>query len=59
MTRIGKKEERRHQSPRKRHYPSPKTGPLKDNLALGYKEKTNCAEGTKQALTFIPKIKSL
>lgn len=57
MTRIAKQAERRHKSPRKRHYPSPKTGSLKDNLPLGYKEKINCISGAKQALTFIPKIK--
>ncbi len=59
MTRIGKKQERRHSSPRKRHYPAAKTGPLKDNLPLGYGEKENCAKEAKQPLTFIPKIKSL
>lgn len=56
MVRIGKKEERRARSPRKRKYPSIKTGPKKDDLPLGYKEHNNTApEGVSHKL-FIPLI---
>lgn len=55
MTRMSKKSEIRgvsHHRPRK---PSPKTGPLKDNLKKGYKEHPNAVEGASGV--FIPKIK--
>jgi len=54
MTRTSKQAERRAISPRKRHYPKKKTGPLKDALPEGYKVHTNVAS-TKAM--FIPKIK--
>ena len=54
MTRMSKKEKRRAVFPRKRKNPSPKTGPLKDNLPLGYHEHQNAAESSD---IFIPKIK--
>ncbi len=54
MTRMSKQQERRSVSPRKRHYPAKKTGPLKDSLPEGYKMHEN-ASSTKTM--FIPKIK--
>lgn len=55
MTRIGKQQERRNRSPRKRKAPSIKTGPKKDQLPKGYKEHANSAtlEGV-----FIGKVRS-
>jgi len=57
MTRISKKAQRRAQCPRKRRGPSVKTGPLKDNLPLGFKEHANALDGEHASTTFIPKIK--
>ena len=57
MTRIGKKEERRNQSPRKPRRPSPKTGPKKDNLPLGFREHANTVTGDAAQTCFIPKLK--
>ncbi|NGX56109.1 MAG: hypothetical protein K1060chlam5_00344 [Candidatus Anoxychlamydiales bacterium] len=55
MTRIGKKEERKNVSPRKRRYKiEKKTGPKKDNLKNGYKEHENAL---KEEYAYIPKIK--
>lgn len=55
MTRIGKDEERRHFSPRKRKKPSAKSGPRKDNLPQGFKVHRNALEGTILATkAFIP-----
>ncbi|NGX54539.1 MAG: hypothetical protein KR126chlam2_00152 [Chlamydiae bacterium] len=55
MTRTSKQQERRARCPRKRKAPSPKTGPLKDNLPKGFKPHENAVpEG---AMAFIPKIK--
>jgi hypothetical protein len=55
MTRLGKKEERKNISPRKRSYKiTKKTGPKKDNLKNGYKEHINALN---EELTYIPKIK--
>jgi hypothetical protein len=54
MTRIGKQEERRHKYPKKHKKPSKKTGSLKDNLKLGYKEHANATDSKE---SFIPKIK--
>jgi hypothetical protein len=51
---MSKKEKRRAVFPRKHKKPSPKTGPLKDNLPQGYREHTNVAESS---AFFIPKIK--
>jgi len=57
MTIISKKAERRAQSPRKRRFPSEKTGPLKDNLQEGFKPHANAFEGDSNAKLFIPKVK--
>lgn len=57
MTRMSKKGEIRGKCPRKRKAPSPKTGPLTDNLPKGYKEHTNAMEGDTAISIFIPKIK--
>jgi hypothetical protein len=57
MVRISKQEERRGVSPRKRRYPSPKTGALKDKLPLGYKEHPNGFVSEKNTNIFIGKIK--
>ena len=54
MTRVGKQEERRNRCPRKNKPPALKTGPKKDNLKLGYKERINA---TDVAGIYIPKIK--
>lgn len=57
MVRISKQSERRNQSPHKHRAPSPKTGPLTDNLPLGFKEHPNALQGDLSATAFIPKIK--
>lgn len=57
MVRISKQEERRNRFPRKHRAPSPKTGPLKDNLQGGFKSLANAVEGDLATLVFIPKIK--
>lgn len=57
MVRISKQSERRKRSPRKNKAPSVKTGPLKDNLPLGFKEHANALEGSVAEMAFIPKIK--
>ncbi len=57
MVRISKQSERRHRFSRKRRAPSPKTGPLKDNLPNGFKLHANALEGDIGKLVFIPKIK--
>lgn len=57
MTRLSKKAERRGICPRKNKAPQPKTGPLKDNLPLGFKEHKNALEKEMAATAFIPKIK--
>jgi hypothetical protein len=57
MVRISKQNERRAQSRRRPSPPSPKTGPKKMNLALGYKEHPNALEGDQAQMAFIPKIK--
>lgn len=55
MTRIGKQQERRAQSPKKRRINlAAKTGPKKDNLKNGYKEHANALNET---YAFIPKIR--
>ena len=57
MTRIGKQEQRRNMSPKKRKPDlSVKTGSKKDNLAKGYKEHPNALENN-SLNSFIPKIK--
>jgi len=57
MTRTSKKEERRQRCPKKNKAPSVKTGPLKDNLPLGYKERENTLDGEMAKKVFIAKIK--
>lgn len=57
MVRISKQSERRNRSPRKHRAPSVKTGPLRDNLANGFKEHDNALTGDVAAKAFIPKIK--
>lgn len=57
MTRMSKQNERRSVSPRRPRKPSPKTGPLKDNLPLGFKEHANAIPADAAQLAFIPKIK--
>lgn len=56
MTRMSKQGERRARSPRKHKAPSPKSGPKKDALPLGYKSHDNTlSEGGR----FIPKIRGV
>lgn len=57
MTRMSKQGERRHQSPKRPAPPSPKTGPLKDNLPSGYKDQINAVGADEKKSAFIPKIK--
>lgn len=57
MVRISKQEERRQRCPRRPRPPSPKTGALKDNLPLGFKDHPNAFEGNALHTVFIPKIK--
>ena len=57
MTRTSKQEERRARCPKKNKAPSVKTGPLKDNLPLGYKEHVNAAKEDLGKSIFIAKIK--
>jgi len=54
MTRIGKVEEKRNRSPRKRRIFYAKTGSKKDNLPLGYKEHSNALDNPS---IFIAKVK--
>jgi hypothetical protein len=57
MVRISKQNERRAQSPHRPRRSKAKTGPLKDNLPLGFKNHENALEGQNGAMAFIPKIK--
>jgi hypothetical protein len=57
MVRISKQAERRHRFPRKHRAPSPKTGPLQDNLPNGFKAHANAVEGDLATQVFIPKVK--
>ncbi|HSX04097.1 MAG TPA: hypothetical protein VLG76_05150 [Rhabdochlamydiaceae bacterium] len=57
MTRMSKQGERRHVSYKRPAPPSPKTGPLKDNLPAGYKKQINAVEADVKKSAFIPKIK--
>lgn len=57
MVRISKQSERRNKFPRKHRKPSVKTGPLKENLPLGFKEHANAVQGDLAKLVFIPKIR--
>ena len=58
MVRQSKQSERRAVSPRRPRPPALKTGPVKPNLALGFKEHQNAVDGDLAAAIFIPKIKS-
>lgn len=57
MVRISKQQEKRQRCPKRRKAPSPKTGPLKDNLPLGFRGHSNALEGEHAYTNFIPKIK--
>lgn len=57
MTRMSKKGERRNQCPKRPAPPSPKTGPLKDNLPSGFKAQINALESEIKAQAYIAKIK--
>jgi hypothetical protein len=57
MVRISKQSERRSRSPRRTKSPAVKTGSLKDDLPLGYKEHPNAIDGEMGKFAFIPKIK--
>lgn len=57
MVRISKQSERRQRSPRKHKAPSVKTGPLKDNLPLGFKAHANALDGSVATTAFIPNIR--
>jgi len=57
MVRPSKQQEKRSRYPRKRRSPQEKTGPLKDQLPMGYKEHANSLEGDVALTAFIPKIK--
>lgn len=59
MTRLSKQARRRNVSPKRPSTPGPKTGPKKDNLDLGYKEKVNGLAGELGSQIFISKVKSL
>lgn len=54
MSKQGEKRARSHHRPRP---PAKKTGPLKQNLANGFKDHPNALEGEQAAAAFIPKIK--
>jgi len=58
MTRMSKQGERRHVSKKRPSLPAKQTGPIKDNLAKGYKMHLNSVEGDLAQKCFIPKIKS-
>ncbi|MBI2743185.1 MAG: hypothetical protein HYX48_04635 [Chlamydiales bacterium] len=57
MVRISRQAKIRNMSPRRRKAPAKKTGPLKDNLPVGYKPHVNAADGAMAKRLFIPKIK--
>lgn len=57
MVRISKQAEKRQRSPKRCRFPSPKTGSLKDNLPLGYKEHVNGLSDASNKSIFIGKIK--
>lgn len=58
MTRLSKQARRRNVSPRRPSIPGPKTGPKKDNLKLGFKERVNGLDGELSSQVFISKVKS-
>lgn len=57
MVRISKQAEKRQKSPKRCRFPSPKTGALKDELPLGYKEHSNGLQDVNNKSIFIAKIK--
>lgn len=57
MVRISKQSEKRNQSPRRCRFPSPKTGPMKDQLPLGYKPVENGYKDERNTSIFIGKTK--
>lgn len=57
MTRMSKQGERRNKCPKRPAPPSPKTGPLKDKLPLGFKNQVNALETEIKSQAFIAKIK--
>ena len=57
MTRMSKQGERRARCPKKNKAPAKKTGPLKDNLPLGYKEHVNAAQDDLGKSMFVAKLK--
>lgn len=57
MIRISKQAENRSQSPKRTRFPSPKTGPLKDKLPLGFKKHENGFQNEKNTSIFIGKVK--
>ena len=56
MVRISKQSEKRARCPRPNRAPSQKTGTLKDNLPLGFKEHKNALSGDLAGYVFIPEI---
>lgn len=59
MTRLSKQARKRSQSPKRPKLRGKPTGPKKDKLEMGYKEKTNSISGAFAATCYIPKIKTL
>ncbi|MCH9632978.1 MAG: hypothetical protein S4CHLAM6_13270 [Chlamydiae bacterium] len=60
MTRLSKQARRRNISPKRPRPAGPKTGPKKDSLELGYKERTNALTAADQSSQFfIGKIKTV
>lgn len=57
MVRISKQAERRSRYKSKHRAPSPKTGPLADNIPGGFKTHDNAVQGDLAKMAFIPKIK--
>ena len=57
MTRLSKQARRRSVSPKRPKLGGPKTGPKKDNLKLGFKERDNALSGDSAQQFFISKIK--
>lgn len=56
MVRLSKQTRKRAQRPHKRRAPSPKTGPLKDQLPKGFKEHFNAIPGELATQLYFPKI---
>jgi len=56
MVRVSKKD-RLKRCPRKPHYGSVETGPVKDVLPVGYREHENAFNGEGEVVLFIGKVK--